>query len=103
MSFLSSEIHAALTQLLQGLSSPDNNARSFAEEQLSTEWVSARPDVLLMGLVEHIQASQASGQAFRASGQALVSGLPLKGIQASGESPVSVLPILKRWRCIASH
>lgn len=82
MSLLSSDIHAALTQLLQGLSSPDNNARSYAEEQLSVEWVTARPDVLLMGLVEQIQASQASG----ASGQDLVSDLQLKGIQASGEA-----------------
>lgn len=57
MSLLSPEIHAALAHLLQGLSRPDNNARSAAEEQLNTDWVAARPDVLLMGLVEHIQAS----------------------------------------------
>lgn len=58
MSVLPSEIHNALTQLLGGLSSPDNNARSYAEEQLNSEWVAARPDVLLMGLVEHIQVAQ---------------------------------------------
>lgn len=58
MTILPSEIHTALTQLLQGLSSADNNTRSYAEEQLNTEWVTARPDVLLMGLVEHIQVAQ---------------------------------------------
>lgn len=58
MSILPSEIHTALTQLLQGLSSADNNTRSYAEEQLNTEWVAARPDVLLMGLVEHLQVAQ---------------------------------------------
>lgn len=58
MSILPSEIHTALTQLLQGLSSADNNARSYAEEQLNIEWVAARPDVLLMGLVEHLQVAQ---------------------------------------------
>lgn len=89
MSLLSSDTHVALIQLLQGLSSPDNNARSYAEEQLNVEWVTARPDVLLIGLVEQIQASQASG----ASGQDLVSGLQLKGIQASGEASVSILQI----------
>ena len=52
MSILPPEIHAALTQLLQGLSSADNDARTFAEEQLNTTWVAAQPDVLLMGLVE---------------------------------------------------
>lgn len=58
MSVLSPEIHSALVQLLQGLQSPDNNVRSYAEEQLNNEWVIARPDVLLMGLVEQVQASQ---------------------------------------------
>lgn len=98
MSLLSSDIHVALIQLLQGLSSPDNNARSYAEEQLNVEWVTARPDVLLIGLVEQIQASQASG----ASGQDLVSGLPLKGIQASGEASVSILQIQLLFYCTAS-
>lgn len=95
MSLLSSETHAALTQLLQGLSSSDNNSRSYAEERLSTEWVTARPDVLLMGLVEQIQASQAT----QASGQASVGGLSFKGIQASGESSVSVCLIQLRSSC----
>ena len=31
--------------------------RTSAEDQLNNEWVSARPDVLLMGLVEQIQES----------------------------------------------
>jgi len=58
MSVLPPEVYAALTQLLQGLSLADNTARTFAEEQLNNEWVVARPDVLLMGLVEQIQTSQ---------------------------------------------
>ena len=65
MSLLPPEIHTALAHLLQGLSNPDNIARSTAEERLNTDWVAARPDVLLMGLVERIQAS----------GDASVSGL----------------------------
>ncbi|KAH0542383.1 hypothetical protein FGG08_003228 [Glutinoglossum americanum] len=58
MSLLPAEIHAALVQLLQALTASDNNIRSRAEEQLSTEWVQARPDVLLMALVEQIQCSE---------------------------------------------
>lgn len=57
MSLLPPEVHSALTQLLQALSSSDNDVRSQAEDQLGTEWVAARPDVLLMGLVEQIQDS----------------------------------------------
>ncbi|KAL9103953.1 MAG: hypothetical protein Q9163_001059 [Psora crenata] len=56
MSILPPEVHSALTQLLQGLSSADNNTRTYAEEQLNNEWVGARPEMLLMGLVEQIQA-----------------------------------------------
>ncbi len=58
MSVLPNEILAALAQLLQGLASADNTTRSYAEEQLNTEWVTARPDVLLMGLVEHMHIAQ---------------------------------------------
>ncbi|KAI9829591.1 MAG: hypothetical protein M1819_006096 [Sarea resinae] len=58
MSMLPAEVHAALTQLLQGLVSADNNVRTQAEEQLNNEWVVARPDVLLMGLVEQIQGAE---------------------------------------------
>ena len=58
MSVLPPEVHAALASLLQGLSSPDNQIRTQAEEQLNNEWVAARPDVLLMGLVEQIQSAQ---------------------------------------------
>lgn len=58
MSFLPPEITAALAQLLDGLSSADNNARSLAEEQLNNEWVTQRPDVLLMGLVEQMRNAQ---------------------------------------------
>jgi hypothetical protein len=61
MSLLPPEIHAALAQLLQALTASDNNVRSRAEEQLSTEWVQARPDVLLMALVEQIQGSKDPG------------------------------------------
>ena len=57
MSVLPPEVHAALDSLLQGLQSTDNTARSQAEEQLNTEWAQARPDVLLMGLGEQLQAS----------------------------------------------
>ena len=58
MALLSSEIHTALAELLQKLSSPDNQARMLAEEQLNNEWFVKQPDVLLMGLVEQIQLSQ---------------------------------------------
>ncbi len=58
MSILAPEIHQALGQLLQGLSSADNVTRTFAEEQLNNEWVIGRPAVLLIGLVEQIQISQ---------------------------------------------
>lgn len=58
MSILPPEVHAALTQLLQGLSSPDNDARTFAEDQLNTAWVATQPDVLLMGLVEVLGVAQ---------------------------------------------
>ena len=54
MSVLGPEIHNALSQLLQMLSSPDNSVRSAAEEQLNTDWIAHRPDVLLMGLVEQM-------------------------------------------------
>jgi importin-5 len=57
MSLLGPEVHQALTVLLQGLSSSENNVRAQAEDQLYNEWVTGRPDVLLMGLVEQIQES----------------------------------------------
>ena len=57
MSVLPPDVHAALAQLLQGLQSTDNTARSAAEENLSTEWVSQRPEVLLMGLAEQMQGA----------------------------------------------
>ncbi len=58
MSVLPAQVHAALAQLLQALSSSDNNTRSQAEEQLNTEWVAERAGVLLMGLVEQMQVSE---------------------------------------------
>ena len=58
MSVLPAEVHTALAQILQALQSPDNNVRTQAEEQLQANWTGERPEVLLMGLVEQIQASQ---------------------------------------------
>ena len=58
MSVLPVEVGSALAELLHELSSSDNVVRASAEERLNTEWVAARPDVLLMGLVEQIQVSQ---------------------------------------------
>jgi importin-5 len=60
-SVLPADIHAALLQLLQGLQSTDNTLRSQAEEQLNTEWVGRRPDMLLVGLTEQMQASPEEG------------------------------------------
>ena len=57
MSLLTSEVHVALTELLHGLLSSDNTQRSVAEERLTSDWLAVQPDVLLMGLVEHIQES----------------------------------------------
>lgn len=58
MSVLPAEIHTALAQVLQALQSPDNNVRAQAEDQLNSDWVAGRPDILMMGLVEQIQGSQ---------------------------------------------
>jgi importin-5 len=58
MSLLAPEFSSALTQLLRGLGSPDNNVRSQAEDQLNNEWVAKRPDLLLMGLVEQIRGGE---------------------------------------------
>lgn len=61
MSMLPDEIHAALTQLLQGLQATDNTVRTAAEEQLNREWVGQRPDYLLMGLAEQMGGSSDEG------------------------------------------
>lgn len=61
MSVLPPEVHSALGLLLQGLQSADNNVRAHAEEQLNNEWIVARADVLLMGLVEQIQSASEAG------------------------------------------
>ena len=58
MSLLPAEVQGALSQLLQALSSADNAVRSRAEEQLTNDWQTNRPDVLMMGLVEHAQGAQ---------------------------------------------
>lgn len=65
MSVLPPEVHIALTQLLQGLQSTDNAVRTQTEEQLNTEWVQQRPDMLLMGLAEQMQGSQDDGVSAR--------------------------------------
>ncbi|KAI9680821.1 MAG: hypothetical protein M1817_004261 [Caeruleum heppii] len=57
MSMLPADVHAALDELLKALSSSDNTLRTNAEEQLNNEWVTARPDMLLMGLVEQIESA----------------------------------------------
>ncbi|KAL4896488.1 armadillo-type protein [Aspergillus ambiguus] len=58
MSLLPPEVHSALSQLLRALSTPDNNVRAQAEEQLNNDWIQNRPDVLLMGLAEQIQGAE---------------------------------------------
>lgn len=57
MSLLPANIHAELSQLLQALQSPDNSIRSRAEDLLQSNWTNMRPEVLMMGLVEQIQAA----------------------------------------------
>jgi len=52
------EVHQALNQLLHGLQSADNILRTEAESRLSDEWVTPRPDVLLIGLSEQIQGAE---------------------------------------------
>jgi hypothetical protein len=61
MSVLPPEVHNALTVLLTALQSPDNVLRTQAEEQLNTEWVQPRPELLLMALVEQILGSEEVG------------------------------------------
>ena len=58
MSLLPPEVHSALSQLLRALTTADNTIRAQAEEQLNNDWIVARPDVLLMGLVEQIQGAE---------------------------------------------
>lgn len=58
MSLLAPEVHSALSQLLQALTTPDNAVRAQAEEQLNNDWVQNRPDILLMGLAEQLQGSE---------------------------------------------
>lgn len=57
MSVLPQEVHAELAQLLDALQSSDNGVRSQAEEHLANNWTAAKPEMLLMGLVEQIQGS----------------------------------------------
>lgn len=52
------EVTAELGQLIVGLQSPNNDLRTQAEEMLANNWTNTRPEVLLMGLAEHIAGSQ---------------------------------------------
>lgn len=58
MSVLPADVHGALTQLILALQAKDNLVRSHAEESLNDDWVVARPDMLLMGLVEQLRGSE---------------------------------------------
>ena len=58
MSILPADVHQELEQLLQALQSRENATRSQAEEHLQANWTNTRPEVLLMGLAEQVQASQ---------------------------------------------
>lgn len=78
MSILPPEVHSALSLLLQGLQSTDNNVRAQAEEQLNNEWIVARPDVLLMGLVEQIQGAPEAGVRIKLSPAAIRDSLSLR-------------------------
>ncbi|KAM3086381.1 importin subunit beta-3 [Clarireedia jacksonii] len=57
MSVLPPDAHAELAQLLSALQSPDNNVRAQAEDHLANNWTATKPEMLLMGLVEHIHGS----------------------------------------------
>ena len=57
MSAVGIDVHNALGPLLAALPSPDNAIRSQAEAELQKDWVAARPEVLLMGLVEQMAES----------------------------------------------
>lgn len=58
MSVLAPQDQAELSQLLQALQNSNNEVRSKAEELLQTNWTEPRPEVLLMGLVEQMVASE---------------------------------------------
>lgn len=57
MSALHPELQNALSQLLQGLNSPDNELRTKYEDVLVNEWQAQKPDALLMGLVEQAHST----------------------------------------------
>ena len=60
MSMLPADVTAALGQLIEALQSKENIVRSHAEESLNNEWVVARPDALLMGLVEQLRHAEST-------------------------------------------
>lgn len=67
MSMLPADITAELARLLQALQSSDNSIRSQSEEHLHNNWFVAKPEVLLMGLVEQISGStDANARSFAA-------------------------------------
>lgn len=54
MSLLPTDVHQALSQLLNGLASADNNIRSEAEKSLETEWtLKQNVEMLLLFLAEN--------------------------------------------------
>ncbi|RKF55383.1 Importin subunit beta-3 [Golovinomyces cichoracearum] len=57
MSLLPPDAHNELTHLLEALQTPDNSRRSIAEAHLTSNWTLAKPEMLLIGLVEQIQSS----------------------------------------------
>lgn len=71
MSVLPPDAHAELAQLLSALQSPDNNVRAQAEDHLTNNWTSAKPEMLLMGLVEHIHGSNDATVRIASTGHAV--------------------------------
>jgi hypothetical protein len=87
-SILPQEVHSALSRLLLALASADNVVRSQAEEQLNTDWVPNRRDVLLMGLAEQLQGAEDATVSFHFF---LVIATMAAGGRNAGFSNVSLL------------
>ncbi|KAF8250201.1 ARM repeat-containing protein [Wilcoxina mikolae CBS 423.85] len=61
------DVVAALHQLLQGLASSDNTTRHIAEESLNNDWITTKPDMLLVGLAEQVRdGGDANARSFSA-------------------------------------
>ncbi|ODV76680.1 Karyopherin functions in nuclear transport of protein [Suhomyces tanzawaensis NRRL Y-17324] len=77
MSVLPAEIHGALSQLLQNLSSADNSVRSSAEKLLENEWTTSNNvEMLLTFLAEH--ACSAETETLRAFSAVLFRRVAIK-------------------------